>query len=63
MGQAIYWWKQAALQGNAASQSSLGNCYSNGQGVEKDEEEAVYWWRKAASQGDITATDSLKVIR
>lgn len=44
-------YRQAAEQGNANAQYSLGNCYYNGQGVPKDYEEAVKWYRKAAEQG------------
>jgi TPR repeat protein len=29
---------------------SLGNCYTNGEGVEKDTVEAMKWYRKAAEQ-------------
>ena len=32
-------------------QSSLGYCYSNGLGVDKDDKEAAAWYRKAAEQG------------
>jgi len=40
-----------ATRGEADAQFSLGFCYANGAGVDKDEEEAVRWYRKAAEQG------------
>ena len=45
------WYRKAAEQGDADAQYNLGYSYSNGEGVEKDEEEAVKWYRKAAEQG------------
>jgi len=44
-----------AEQGHLPSQNSLGYCYDNGDGVEKDPEKAVYWYTKAAEQGDAKA--------
>lgn len=45
---AAYWYLQAALQGNSDAQNNLGNCYKEGQGVEKDMRKAIYWFRKSA---------------
>jgi len=42
---------QAAEQGNAEAQKTLGSMYLEGQGVAKDDEQAVHWYRKAAEQG------------
>ena len=42
---------QAASEGLAAAQHEAGVCYSEGRGVEKDEQEAVRWFRRAANQG------------
>jgi TPR repeat protein len=41
-----------AEQGNPIFQRALGQYYSLGIGVEKDEAEAVKWYQKAAEQGD-----------
>lgn len=35
-----------AEKGDASAQSNLGFCYSQGQGVAKDDVEAVKWFRK-----------------
>ena len=40
-----------AEQGNIEAQYSLGNKYTNGQGVPQDYKQAVYWYTKAAEQG------------
>lgn len=42
---------QAADLGYAPAQNSLGDCYYNGVGVEKNIERAFEWYRKAAEQG------------
>ena len=47
--------KKAAEQGDDLAQLRLGNCYENGDGVEKNLSEAVKWWRKAAEQGNAQA--------
>ena len=43
--------RQAAEQGDAKAQFSLGFMYANGQGVPKDDAEAMKWYRLAADQG------------
>lgn len=54
------WFKEALRgfnksieQGNINGQAWIGSMYSDGDGVEQDNEEAVKWYRKAAEQGDI----------
>jgi hypothetical protein len=42
---------ERATRAEADAQFSVGVCYANGAGVEKDEQEAVRWYRKAAEQG------------
>lgn len=49
--EAVRWFKKAADQGLAKSQSNLGVCYLNGTGVEQDSKTAVEWFSKAAEQG------------
>lgn len=49
--QAVYWWRQAAEQGNAYAQYSLGICYAKGLGVERDSEQAEYWKNLAIQNG------------
>jgi TPR repeat protein len=45
------WYRQAAEQGHADAQASLGWCYSDGKGVPQDHREAVRWFRLSAEQG------------
>ena len=49
--EAAEWFRKAAKQGHAKAQFSLGQAYSGGYGVAKDEAMAVKWYRKAAAQG------------
>ncbi len=53
--EAVRWYRQAAAQGNAEAQLSLGLAYGLGEGVAQDEREAVGWWQKAAAQGNADA--------
>lgn len=53
--EAVKWFRKAAEQGDAQSQSILGYCYMKGDGVQQDNTEAAKWIRKAAEQGDISA--------
>jgi TPR repeat protein len=48
--EAVHWFRKAAEQGYAPAQSSLGNRYYSGLGVEKDFAQAVAWFRKAVEQ-------------
>ena len=49
--EAVAWFRKAAEQGHAASQSNLGAMYQNGEGVPENDVEAIKWFRKAAEQG------------
>ena len=51
--------RQAAEQGNATAQFSLGLMYADGEGVPKDDAEAVKWYRMSADQGYALAQFSL----
>ncbi len=51
--EAVPLFHQAAEQGNAKGQYSLGTMYKNGQGVTQNNKEAVSWFRKAAEQGNV----------
>ncbi|MDO5297564.1 MAG: hypothetical protein Q4F00_13225 [bacterium] len=48
-------YRKWAVQGDAYAQKNLGDCYIQGKGVEKDQQQAVYWYRKAAEQGHADA--------
>lgn len=49
--EAVKWYRKAADQNHAQAQYSLGRCYAEGNGVEKDELEAVKWGWIAARNG------------
>lgn len=53
--QAVYWYQQAAKQGNAAAQLYLGEMYYEGRGVQQDDSQAAYWIQQAAKQGHFIA--------
>ena len=53
--QAVYWYKQAALQGHALAQYNLGHQHLAGLGVERSESQAMEWWLKAAEQNHALA--------
>jgi TPR repeat protein len=46
----VRWYRKAADQNYAAAQHRLGNCYFNGQGVQRSVVQAIQWYRKAAEQ-------------
>lgn len=56
---AAKWYRQAAMQGIADAQYSLGLLYVTGEGVTKDSSEAMKWFRKAAEQGRANAQFAL----
>jgi TPR repeat protein len=51
-----------ADRGNVIAQYNLGNMYSDGQGVPKDDAEAARWYRLAADQGYANAQYNLGVM-
>ena len=57
--ESLDWYRLAADQGNAVAQNRLGNCYYNGQGVDKSYTEAVKIYRLAADQGNAAAQSNL----
>ncbi len=48
--QALYWFKQAALQGHCASRERLAYMYGNGKGCRKNLSLAALWYKKSALQ-------------
>ena len=54
--------QQAAKQGNADAQLTLGMMYSGGIEVAQDDKQAVAWYRKAAEQGDARAQNNLGLM-
>lgn len=53
--EAVKWFKKAADQDYAPAQYMLGQCYSSGSGVERNNEEAAKWYQKAAENGHVEA--------
>jgi uncharacterized protein len=51
--------KAKAEAGDAEAQKTLGECYSNGQGVKQSYAQAAQWYRKAADQGNAAAQAAL----
>jgi len=51
--------KAKAEAGDAEAQKTLGECYSNGQGVKPSYAQAAQWYRKAADQGNAGAQAAL----
>ena len=49
--QAAAWYRKAADQGHAFSQSNRREPHMEGNGVPQDNGKAAEWWRKAAEQG------------
>ena len=49
-GMAFSQFQQGADLGFADAQCALGDCYYNGEGVDKDLKKAVFWYQKAAEQ-------------
>lgn len=58
---AFYWFRKAALQGNASAENNLGVAYNHGQGVAQNQAKALYWYRKAAQQGNPSGETNLGV--
>jgi TPR repeat protein len=56
----LYW--QAADQGHADAQCSLGACYAQGEGVPQDMAQAAWLYKQAAKQGHALAQHSLGVF-
>lgn len=54
--------ERKALDGDAESQFRLGNLYSDGEGVPKDDAKAVEWYREAADHGYAKAQNNLGVM-
>ena len=51
--------KEAAENGDAEAQATIGSLYSHGLGVPEDDKEAFKWYKKAAEQGLAEAQNDL----
>jgi TPR repeat protein len=59
---AVYWYRQAAEQGNHDAQNNLGAMYDAGEGVSQDKAAALYWYRLSAEQGNAVAQNNLGAL-
>ncbi len=50
--EAVEWFRKGAEKGYPDAQTSLGDCYYEGKGVQEDYTAALEWFKKAAEQGD-----------
>ena len=50
---AFKWWFKGAKAGHFKAMTFISNCYTKGDGVEKDQKQALYWIKKGAELGDI----------
>lgn len=57
--QEVAQYKDLAEKGDELAQFKLGECYSNGRGVEQDYAKAVYWYTKSAEQGNAKVNSNL----
>lgn len=57
----VYWYRQAARQGNMDAENNLGFSYQHGRGVEQNYAKAVRWFTAAAKQGEGWAENNLGV--
>ncbi|MGD8558234.1 MAG: tetratricopeptide repeat protein [Gammaproteobacteria bacterium] len=59
---AVRWYREAAQQGYASAQNSLGYAYERGEGVEASYQKAFTWYQKAARQGHAQAQNNLGTL-
>lgn len=50
--QALFWYKQVALQGHSYAQDNLADLYEDGKGVAQNKALAAFWYLKSAQQGN-----------
>ena len=56
-------YEEAALEGDAVAQYTLGYMYDKGDGIDKDRVKAMFWYEKAADQDHEAARNRLNVLR
>lgn len=60
--QAMFWFNQAAVQGNGDAENQLGWMYQFGQGVKTDYARALTWYGLAADRGSLQGKINLQVF-
>lgn len=63
MEKAIYWYTEAANDGNAHAMSNLAYCYYYGNGVAKDHKKALYYFEQAAHKGLDKAKEAAEKLK
>ena len=63
MASVIYWLKLAVKQDYAEAMHWLGRCYTNGNGLPKDENLGIMWIAKAAAQGHVISQGQMQAMR
>lgn len=53
---------RAANAGDDSSQLNVGNLYSEGRGVRRDDTKALYWYRRAYRQGNASAASNIGLV-
>ncbi|KAH3743978.1 sel1 repeat family protein [Pelomyxa schiedti] len=61
--QGFHWYKVSSAQGYPSAQCNLAECYSTGNGTDKDVTEAVRLYELAAAQKNTGAQEALKKLR
>jgi len=61
-GDAIVWYRKAALVGLPCAEYNVGKCYADGHGVVQNQAEALKWYRKAAEDGDPVAQTDMAAL-
>ena len=60
---ALYWWTQAAAQGDAEAMQCLGSAHAEGRGVPVDQNLALMWIARAAAQGHLIARAQINGLK
>lgn len=59
---AVYWLKLAAKQDYMNAMHLLGRCYTDGNGLPRDENLGIMWLAKAAAQGHVISQGQMRAI-
>ncbi|MGP1665999.1 MAG: tetratricopeptide repeat protein, partial [Rhodanobacter sp.] len=60
---AVYWLELAAKQDYANAMHLLGRCYTDGNGILKNEDLGIMWIAKAASHGHLISQGQMQALR
>ncbi len=60
--EALFYYSLSAVQGNTIARYRLGNCYQNGVGVERNDQEAARHYKLSLDQGYAKAQEQLDIL-